>query len=266
MIRRLAILAFLALAGVASAQYSDVRIHASRPTEQGPEVWLAESLPESLYTNCVLWLPFPKAHTSTQYSFAVARETNDVTISGAVWTNENAGGMFFDGIDDRLRRQMNAGLNGSNQLSIVTWVNPAGYGGGNLGRIVSCYTVNNGYMLLCLSNIAPNSICYRFQYGLAIDPTFHTPNNSLVLNSNQFVCVTYNSGSVSMYLNGLLVSSSNAAAFVGTTNQLAIGGNIADDTRTFYGKIYDVQIYSTAISSNDQKAIFDQTKSIYGVP
>jgi hypothetical protein len=242
---------------------------AQRPalTSDYGNYWQNDQIPADLLPGLVAWLPFPAPYVGTQYCFAV-NCSNDFLITGAAWTNISNGGMYFDGNDDRLIRPMNASLQITNQAAFVVWVRPAGYGGGNFGRIISSYTGgvtdDRGYMLLGISNVPPNTNCFRFQLGVGAETATHSANNTLNLNSNTCVGINYSAGDVTIYINGILSGSGSGTPVLATTNQLSIGANIGDTTRTFHGTIYELLKWNRVIASNEHFQIFNAAKSRYG--
>lgn len=276
MIQRLAILAFLTLAGVASAQYSDVRIHASRPTEQGPEVWLAESLPESLYTNCALWLPFPKAYTSTQYSFAVARATNDVTISGAVWTNlwgstNFSGGMLFDGTDDILTTSSNFTAM-PNGVSLCFW--HIRQTSGKFSPIIGRWEVSNNQQAWAIYYTSANKLNFAVtENGQDTDRRDRITDSDSVANLWIFVCATFNAANQDMkiYTQGIerpisvgAYNSTISTLYSGTGRVTIANWGVGADI-DFGGYIGEIAIFDRSITSNEQFNYYNQTRARYGL-
>lgn len=268
MTRWLAILAFIALAGVASAQYSDVRIHASQPTKQGPEVWFAEGLPESLYNNASFWLPCPKAYTSTQYSFAVSYFTNHFLISGATYSNQNGGSMYFNGTSAYLiGTTVSDGVYTGRPLSVMAWVKPtnANLDGAIIGKSIPPGTAWDGHILV---NVAGSPGVLYFVVGNGSQQGFATVSGCLTNGWQHLAACWDSTGNIQIYKNGIKQATADTGLpYTGTISNTAalFVGRQTGTGRRFTGLIDDVASFRSAISSNDVFSYYQQTRGKYGL-
>lgn len=225
-----------------------------------------DKVPLSLTGNLIGWWPFPANFGATQYCFGTAC-TNDLTVSGATWANNYGGGMEFTNSTAKIYRPMTPALNATNQASWIISMRLNSFGGGGFGRVISCYTPggvsNNGYMIFVETNASPVYNCIRFLSSNA-DSSIRS-SNSLYANSNVIVGVTYSSGNVAFYFNGIRSGGGTVNQYSTTTNAYYIGNNVYDNLRYFDGTIFEIMQFNRALLSNEHFSIFETIKPHYGL-
>ncbi len=150
----------------------------------------------------------------------------------------------FDGTDDRVATTSAAAVPGAGgACTIAAWVKADTLGASNLGRII-----DNGktYAYVCATS---RFACTR-SGGSAIA---YSANNSLVLGEWMHIAVTSTAAGVTnFYINGVAngAADQDGGAPQDGNTVANIGSNNAA-SRTFDGKIDDVRVYNTVLSTSD---------------
>jgi hypothetical protein len=205
-----------------------------------------------LEPNLVLYLPLYEVDGASFMSRDAYGHLCAVT--GALWKFP---GRYFDGVDDNISISDHAALKLTSDITIIGWINPAGWGEGGWGRLVSKMAgfeiyLGNGLFAAVFSGVSGND--------------FYSPANVLSLNIWQFVAVTRikTTGIVAFYLNGIQLSATGGGtqAMTTSTNALYIGNRAAGD-RTFNGLIGEVGIHSRALTPQEIQHNYLGTKWRY---
>ena len=153
---------------------------------------------------------------------------------------------------------VNNQLIGTNTVTVTAWINPSGWGQSGIGCICTsaeATTVEFGFIIASSFNGAVNTVYVCSDNASTY--ILNAPNNSIVLNQWQFVCVVRNSdGTGSIYINGTLVASGATSPTAASTSFCI--GNRTDLTYAFQGKIDDVRVYNRALSPFEINALAGQ--------
>ena len=154
---------------------------------------------------------------------------------------------------------VNNQLIGTNTVTVTAWINPSGWGEGGVGII--CASIDSGlteFGLFIASSVAGAVNTVYVCSNDTFSPVLNAPNNSIVLNQWQFVCVVRNSdGTGSIYINGTLVASGATSPTAASTS-FDIGNRTSDLAYAFQGKIDDVRVYNRALSPFEIHALAGQ--------
>jgi hypothetical protein len=178
----------------------------------------------------------------------------------------NGGSIVFDGSNDNVNCGNSSTLNLTTALTINAWINPVGFGGSNIGRIVNKWTVSGGAgFALLLDNAGPivNGVTYLVNGNQPTDQL--QISNIISLNTWTNLTLTHTSTTAILYKNGSIVTSDAVPQPISFLSENFNIGNRADFTRAFNGKIANVQIYNKALSSNEVLQNFNATRNRFGI-
>jgi hypothetical protein len=200
--------------------------------------------------------------TGTSWNDISGNNNNGTLINGPTFSGiGKQASIVFDGVDDYTDCGNNSVLNFTTNFTIGAWINAnsvqASIDSGVLGKITS-YDGYQGYMLWFTSskNIA------LYIRGNSLASTF-----SLSSNTWYYVVGTYNGTTSSLYINGVLNSSTNLSISANATAsnfwvgqyQFLTGG------RNFTGKIAMSQAYNRALSADEVLQNFNALRGRYGI-
>lgn len=276
------VLIIIMLAGVVSAQN---RIWSNGTYGKvDPREWM----PESLYTNCVLWMPMNQ--DPTQFgTWGVPDGSSSKNNGGQtnvnsrpVWTNAANGALVFDGVDDGLDISANTSLSfmGTNGFSLVSWVKPTASTAAG-ATIFSkwktdpstTYPVNYGMSLsnarrISVSMAVTGAQNYYDRNGASIIPTTTWSMASVVYNPDLL-----STNALKIFLNGSEDSYSYTDKNGSMTNlvildKLTIGYRVYNTTakeRFSNGMLDGILIFNRALTSNEVAYIYNATKGAHGL-
>jgi hypothetical protein len=182
--------------------------------------------------------------------------TNNSTISGATFTNVNAGVWDFDGIDDKITSVSNSGFTNNDPRTFSAWIKTTD--SGNYRTIVQVGPDNNSNQNFELSTFG------GFLHFSSWSTYNLTGNVTIADGSWRFVSLTFN-GSV---INGYVESSSagpnltNASINLSTTDtSYYIGGSATGhSSKWFNGNIGPILLYNKALSASEVKQNYNALK------
>jgi hypothetical protein len=155
-------------------------------------------------------------------------------------------------------------LSPTSQLSVSAWVNNTGAGAGSFPCIISnvSSSSNNGGFAL-----VKNSNKWKFYLDTTGSSGWATAesNGTVVSNSWQHLCVTWDGSTVIMYLNGQAqTASASASQIVYNADTETIIGEYA--ASYFQGKIDTVAIYNYALSASQVTTLYGSSSTGIGNP
>lgn len=168
--------------------------------------------------------------------------TNNGTISGATFTNVDAGAWDFDGIDDDISfAAANSGpLNdiGTGDFTVSVWANAVtktDYGaliGNNTGNGLLMWRVTTSNVFQCYIG----GDIFTTTYTIPFDDTWH------------YYSITRSGTGVTLYVDGISVQTGTSSATL-ASNSISYIGNQPHNNRRWKGTITNVQIYNRALSA-----------------
>ena len=187
-------------------------------------------------------------------------------INGTGYSNVNGGNWVFDGIDDYIFTQPNSGINSiytNNQLTIQAWFNYQD--SGSFRNIMGILRngdptfLSFGWRVPPSNNVFFDSVISgsRFTQNV-IDLNFYT---SRYVN----IATTYTNGSVSSYVNGVLVASNVVTGQIAdfTSSSLLIGTQAGYGY--FKGNFPLTQIYNRALTAQEIAQNFNAQRNRFNI-
>ncbi|MEK8180954.1 LamG-like jellyroll fold domain-containing protein [Flavobacterium buctense] len=158
----------------------------------------------------------------------------------------------FDGTDDIMKVGNANNLN--NTFSLMTWIRPTGANAlANDRTIVSKYDGSTGFRVYLSTN---NKVNVTWNGGTTLTSATTLPNSEW-----HNIAVIYSSGSIKLYIDGVLDSTVASAAPVANTNTFSIGAEnrSKSDTRNFFnGDIDEFRLWNKAITLTELKFVMNQ--------
>jgi hypothetical protein len=197
--------------------------------------------------------------TVTDNNGCTATASQAITASTAATTIaaiDNNNTMTFNGTDQyiQLSNEVNHGT--TNTLSF--WINSSNTG----TRDIFGANTNGGYLLKALN--ASNTVSYRTSAGARTFDLSGLSSNPMKDGDWHHIAFTRNSSNlIQLYVDGSPVGS--AQSLTGNTLFEIIGANYGK-TVFFDGKLDEVAVWNTALSSCDVKGIYDATTTVSGQP
>lgn len=204
--------------------------------------------------------------TTTTYSVTVtdsngctataSQEITASTAGTAIAAIDNNNTMTFNDADQyiQLSNEVNHGT--TNTLSF--WINSSNTG----TRDIFGANTNGGYLLKALN--ASNTVSYRTSAGARTFDLSGLSSNPMKDGDWHHIAFTRNSSNlIQLYVDGSPVGS--AQSLTGNTLFEIIGANYGK-TVFFDGKLDEVAVWNTALSSCDVKGIYDATTTVSGQP
>jgi hypothetical protein len=183
--------------------------------------------------------------------------TNGPTFSGI----GKQASIVFDGVDDYADCGNNSVLNFTTNFTIGAWVNAnatqASVDSGILGKITDANSYQ-GYMIWFTSGKVPT----LYIRGTTLGATFPLSSNTWY-----YVVGTYNGTTASLYINGILNSSTNLSVSADATASNFWVGKYQFSTggRNFTGKVATAQAYNRALSADEVSQNFNALRGRYGI-
>jgi hypothetical protein len=205
----------------------------------------------------------PPATSTTVFDYSYNGNTG--TISGAL---PSYPGFLFDGADDKIDCSNDSSMQDifAGGGTATWWQRSDGRGENNLGYVIG---KSNWYVGM-ITNATTMLIKQVFTGGDDGQWTF--PITATVW---QHIAVVYDNdlgaNTPVVYVNGASVTVSDGATQPGSDTDTSDGagafiiGNVSAGSRTWDGLVGDVLLYSSTKTAAQMKALYDQTRSRYGV-
>lgn len=155
----------------------------------------------------------------------------------------------FDAVNDHILVPNSTSLNITGPITMSAWIKPNSFGQNNFGRIVHKDGVN-GYIFSLNNSSITNGLLF---YSGGVNAS---TSNVITLNRWQHVASVFNGSTVTLYVNGVAVSTQAQPAPTASTASLGIGIRPADSLRGFDGIIDEVRIYNRALSDSEMKQLY----------
>lgn len=217
----------------------------ARRTNTNPE----EVAPDKL----VGYWPLNETSGSTTTDASGNNQTG--TLSGGVVRGSAVkfgNAMTFDGGDDKITMP-SAVLTGTTDFTLSAWINRTSntgadyimgnYGASPCGNGIEFYT-HNGGLIVYLGN------------------TYVTTSASLQINRVYHVAATRKNGVVTVYVDGVVVFTQNAADSIGGNCAWGIGNGPNYTSEAFGGKIDDARVYTRALNATEISALADINRPV----
>lgn len=177
-------------------------------------------------------------------------------INGPSWVTGRVGNaLSFDGINDYVEINDNNNLDLTvGEFTLSAWIYPESYGAALSSRIIDHgggSPGEGGWSLLVSNESGEQRLRIYIKNGNSFSGTY-SDINTIALNTWQHVAVTFQSGMVTMYINGQIKGQASGLPTPTDTNApVRIGMRATDVFRTFTGVIDEVYIYNRALTPQE---------------
>lgn len=194
---------------------------------------------------------------------------NNPSYNNATLTTDRFGNTgsayYFDGVDDQITIPGSAGLNTANAMTIALYFNPETT---NLQTLIGkiSYSQGNGtqFQVAINFNLYPgvlfgvNNPADNCASQVALNSSYVNTGGTVPINQWYCLVSTFDQGVQKIYLNGALVSTTNAPFTTlkqCTNSDIQLGTWWANDQQRYKGKIDDVRIYNRALTLTEVTAL-----------
>tara|TARA_A100001201_G_C4001829_1_gene174801 strand:+ start:26 stop:694 length:669 start_codon:yes stop_codon:yes gene_type:complete len=175
--------------------------------------------------------------------------------NGPTFNSANNGSIVFDGSDDVVSISDSSSIDVTPTVTISAWINPSGFGENNFGRIIDS---DDSYNFFLDNSTVTSGIRYWPNSGSALSVA-----NCVTLDEWVNFVAVHSGSNVTIYKNGVIIGTSSALSTLPSTSSgLTIGNNNAGD-RAFEGKISQVLVYDTALSTTEVQQNYNALKGRY---
>ena len=195
--------------------------------------------------------------SGTTWSDLSGNSNSGTLTNGPTFNSDNNGSIVFDGSDDVVSISDSSSIDVTPTVTISSWINPSGFGGGNYGRIIDSQDSYN-FFLDNTTSSGTNAIRYWPNTGDAL-----SVNNVVTLNEWANFTVVHSGSNVVIYKNGISIGTSGSFSTLPSTSSGLTIGNRDDNAREFEGKISQVLVYDTALTAAEVKQNYDALKGRY---
>ena len=205
------------------------------------------------------YMPFIDGSMSTTVvSDCSGLGNNGIAVGSITYKNSSVrydGCYAFTG-DDYIKIPKPLTISNSSYFTIAMWVKPES-GCGSYSTILSNFNSPDSGFWMAINTEDSGTWFYNGTYAKG--------NSLLTVGQWSHIAMVFNAGTITWYTNGVATSTSNvssrATAF---TDYIAIGNSYAGTTwnTDFVGSISDVRIYSSVLSAEDIKALYNIPASV----
>jgi len=179
---------------------------------------------------------------------------NGTLTSGATWTTGRIGGaVSFDGTNDYVDLP-SFDISG-NELTIATWVNFNSFPNNIDQRFISkangSQAASHYWMLGHTKQGSQQRLRTRIRAG-GSTATLVASSGTLATNTWYHVATTYDGATIKLYLNGVLVGSTNKTGALNTSSAVGVDiGRNPDSYGYLSGKLDDMRVYNRALTASE---------------
>jgi hypothetical protein len=223
---------------------------ASLPALSGNDAYVMIVAADAAFTTSVetIFLTSNGTNFETDYDFDGTKFFTFGVAHESIYSRHSS----FDGVDDIMKVSNSNNLNST--FSMMTWVRPTGSNTLADDRtIVSKYNGTTGFRVYVNSG---NKVIVTWAGGTTLTSVTALPNAEW-----HNVAVIYSSGSIKLYIDGVLDSTIASAAPASSTNTFSIGAEYRSksDTRNFFkGDIDEFRLWDKAITLTELKFVMNQ--------
>jgi len=163
----------------------------------------------------------------------------------------------FNGASGYVDSGNGAGLNMINEITLAAWAKPNG------GQYVSSYAIAKGVYnteayAMDFWNSGPNPYGFSMVFTTSVNGRVYPYiANAWTPNQWQFFVITYTSGHLGFYRNGILLQDNTGyTGTISTTTSNLLLGRVFGQNYYFNGTISNVQIYNASLSANQVQALY----------
>ena len=195
--------------------------------------------------------------SGTTWTDLSGNSNSGTLTNGPTFNSDNNGSIVFDGSDDVVSISDSSSIDVTPTVTISSWINPSGFGGGNYGRIIDSQDSYNFFLDNTIST-GTNAIRYWPNAGNAF-----SVSNVVTLNEWANFTVVHSGSNVVIYKNGISIGTSGSFSTLPSTSSGLTIGNRDDNARGFEGKISQVLVYDTALTAAEVLQNYNALKGRY---
>lgn len=211
--------------------------------------------------------------TGTNWNDLSGNANNGTLGGGASYSSNALGSINFNGTNGVCVGPGTIKGASGTQISLEIWTKPNSTT--QTTTLMSKWgssTLGNYSWLLFLNWFAQGNIDFLVGNAAGTSYSTHSIAHQLSTSSYSYFAVTYNAGSISMYRNGILISTSASAntTLKSVSTSLGIGhdydfGSVDTPGRYYNGSIPTAKIYNKTLSITEVSQNFNATRGRYGV-
>jgi hypothetical protein len=200
-----------------------------------------------------------KSYTSGQTTWLdiSGRKNNATLVNGPTFSDSNSGSIVFDGINDRIDITANSDFNfGTNDMGVECWLKWDG-----------TYITSGGVSMRTIFNLPSSMLSLESGRGIVLGSVGGSASgNHPTANQWSHIVATRRSGTIRIYINGVMtVSGSQITAMGSSVDNPTFG---IDSTNTFFwlGNIATFRVYKgRGLFEQEVKQHFESQKGRYGL-
>ena len=206
---------------------------------------------------------------STTWNDLSRNGNNGTLVNGPTFNSGNGGSIVFDGVDDRVSR--NISIDTGQNFTVNAWIFPTLLGTTRRAVVGNSYPFSGRVgWLFCT---AGSSINNTFFMSIGADISFrNAAANTLSLNTWQYITaiVSNGGGSITLLKDGQATNTATVGLTTGTITytspQFNVGfRDVSGTTDPYTGNISQVTIYNRALTQQEVLQNYNATKGRYGL-
>ena len=179
----------------------------------------------------------------------------NVTLATNRFGRANAAYRFAGTSDSYVRVPSSSSLNITNAITLAAWINF------EVGGTVYPRIINKGAYELATGEFFRSTRRFYFTIESPAQTQLGTPTEILQAGQWHFVCATYDGTLMLLYVDGVLLATTNAPGGIAATElEMNIGRNVRNSADNYQGLIDDVRIYNRALSAQEITGLFNETE------
>ena len=207
--------------------------------------------------------------TGTVWSDLSGNGNHGYLINGPTFSDENTGGVVFDGANDYIRILHSSSIAPTSAITYAAWARSSNWTGITSQRNIISKTQNGGYQ------ITVDHAWHTEKVGslINIGGTYRTvsyPLTSLTNGWHNFLC-TFDGRYLHLYVDGVKVdtydNTTTSSVYYASSNVLMIGaepgGTFYPDGNYWNDRISSAFVYSRALTADEVRQNFEATKGRY---
>ena len=205
------------------------------------------------------YVPFiDNSMITTEVSDCSGLGNNGTKVGNITYKNSSIrydGCYTFTG-DDYIKIPKPITISNSSYFTVSMWVKPES-GCGNYSTVLSNFSYPASGFWMAINTEGSGTWFYNGAYAHG--------NSLLTVGQWSHIAMVFNAGTITWYTNGVATSTSNVSSRTTQfTDYIAIGNSYTGTSwnTDFVGNISDVRIYSTILSSEDIKALYNTSASV----
>lgn len=191
--------------------------------------------------------------TGTTWTDLSGNGRDSTLYNGVSYSSANNGSLVFDGTNDYASQSNFIGT--LNTFTSGTWIK---LNANQVAKTFFSNYINGSGWVIGIADSNTNVVKFYLGGGTLL------ATSALSINVWYYVCATYNNGNPTIYINGVLNSTTSALINLVSTSDVVIGALDVFSRQPFNGNIANTHFYNRALSSTEILNNFNTLKSRYG--